>query len=244
MKSGWIKLYRQLTENDLWLLEPFTKGQAWVDLLLLANHKPSMMTIKNGKIISLERGDCGISILGLADRWQWSREKVKRFLSTLESKKQVSKKEVENRIIITILNYDTYQDVTVNVTVNESVNGHKQECKEIKNNNIKEIKENFNLFFNSYPLKIDEYKTFILYSTLINEKLVTQSELIKGVEGYNKYLSQNKQTLIQKPFNWLKNRGWTNDYELIIQEERKRKLPPKEKERKEEDAEYGYNPFS
>ena len=224
MKSGWIKLYRQLADNDLWLLEPFTKGQAWVDLLLLANHKPALMTIKNGKIISLERGDCGISILGLADRWQWSREKVKRFLNTLEREKQVSKKEVENRLIIKILNYDVFQDVTLNVTVNESVNesvnvtvnGHKQECKEVKNEkNEKNIyKEQFKIFWQKYPKKTDELKTYSAFYTVLNEKITTFEEIITGLEKYNSYITENNITpqYITSPVNWLQYRKWSDEY--------------------------------
>ena len=39
MNQGWIKLHRTLQDNKLWYSEPLTKGQAWVDLILLANHK-------------------------------------------------------------------------------------------------------------------------------------------------------------------------------------------------------------
>jgi hypothetical protein len=36
--NGWIKLHRKIVESPDWLSEPFTRGQAWVDLLLIANH--------------------------------------------------------------------------------------------------------------------------------------------------------------------------------------------------------------
>ena len=38
-KTGWISLYRSILNNDFWLSEKFTRGQAWVDLLLLAKYK-------------------------------------------------------------------------------------------------------------------------------------------------------------------------------------------------------------
>lgn len=31
--KGWVSIHRQLCENDLWLSEPFTRGQAWVDMI-------------------------------------------------------------------------------------------------------------------------------------------------------------------------------------------------------------------
>ena len=34
MSKGWIKLHRSMFDNDLWTAEPFTKGQAWIDLIV------------------------------------------------------------------------------------------------------------------------------------------------------------------------------------------------------------------
>lgn len=108
-----------------------------------------------------------------------------------------------------------------------------------------EIKEKFDEFFNVYPLKFDEYKTFILYSTLINEKTVTHEELIKGVESYKRYIDAKQQTEIKQPFNWLKDMSWKNNYDSVLEEERKRKVPLKEKESEGKDKNdgYRYNPF-
>ncbi|KKM27895.1 hypothetical protein LCGC14_1570130 [marine sediment metagenome] len=39
MHRGYIKLWRKLQNSSLWLDEKFTRGQAWVDLICLANHK-------------------------------------------------------------------------------------------------------------------------------------------------------------------------------------------------------------
>lgn len=113
MKDGFIKIYRAFIASDLWLKEPFTKGQAWVDLIALTNFKPGEMDVKNGTTIKLKRGQCGYSLKGLADRWSWSRAKVKRFFVTLKNAEMINFEEVENRYIVTVLNYRKYQDVTV-----------------------------------------------------------------------------------------------------------------------------------
>lgn len=55
--DGWIKLHRTLTMHELWTAEPFTRGQAWVDLLLLANHRPGHIR-KRGILVEVERGQC------------------------------------------------------------------------------------------------------------------------------------------------------------------------------------------
>lgn len=36
--SGWIKIHRDILYHEIWSDKPFSKGQAWIDLILLANH--------------------------------------------------------------------------------------------------------------------------------------------------------------------------------------------------------------
>lgn len=83
-KTGsYIKLDRGLKNNSLWLSEkPFTKGQAWVDLLMLAQGTEKHRSYR-GRQQKLERGNVYTSIYFLSDRWGWSRMKVYRFLEKL-----------------------------------------------------------------------------------------------------------------------------------------------------------------
>ena len=84
MEKGYIKLYRQLQANKLWLSEPFTRGQAWVDMLLLANHADGYIR-KRGVRVDIKRGQLGWSERKMAERWKWSRGKVRRFLNELKT---------------------------------------------------------------------------------------------------------------------------------------------------------------
>lgn len=106
---GWIKLDRKLLAHDLWTRKPFSYGQAWVDLLLLANHKEHKMPYK-GEMIVCQRGEVNRSISWLAERWGWSRKKARNFLNILESDEMVSTKVSTNCTTITIENYAFYQD--------------------------------------------------------------------------------------------------------------------------------------
>lgn len=107
--KGYIKLYRDISDNSLWLLEPFTKAQAWVDLLLLANYKQGLIVVKNGSLVAIKRGECGYSMKALSERWKWSRKKVAHFIKFLKNAEMIQQKIVENHSIITILNYEAYQ---------------------------------------------------------------------------------------------------------------------------------------
>lgn len=139
MKRGWIKLYRKLSDNKLWTSEPFTRGQAWADLLLLANHKEDFFYVRGNRVV-VERGQVGWSQLGLSKRWSWSRGKVKRFLNELEIDQQIVQQNNFVSSVITIINYEEYQgdgQQTVQQTDSErTADGQQTDInKKIKNDN-------------------------------------------------------------------------------------------------------------
>jgi hypothetical protein len=130
MADGWIRLHRQLAEHDLWKAEPFTHGQAWVDLLIMANWAPGFKVIR-GIRIDLDRGQLAASFRFLADRWQWSKGKVERFLSQLETDEQIGTQNNNVSQIITITNYDSYQtdeDTEQTGTQNSKKRGHRRDA--------------------------------------------------------------------------------------------------------------------
>lgn len=147
--EGWIKLYRAIQSNDLWTSEPFSRGQAWVDLLLSANHKESFFYKRGNKVI-VKRGQVGRSEVELSDRWKWSRTKVRKFLKDQEKEQQI--KIAKSRItqVLTIVNYDVYQEKeqqtgqqkdSKSTTEEQQKNIYKNEEKEKNVNNEKNKKE-------------------------------------------------------------------------------------------------------
>ena len=108
--EGWIKIHRQIIENEFYFSERFTKQQAWVDLLLLARHNSGLVTIR-GIDIKLNPGQLCYSQLSLSKRWQWDRKKVKKFLNQLKKREMVDIKISKVTTIITIKNWFSYQGV-------------------------------------------------------------------------------------------------------------------------------------
>jgi len=92
----------------MWLSEQFTRGQAWVDMLGLANHKSGYIR-KRGVRVELKRGHLGWSQRELADRWKWSRGKIIRFLNELESEHMIEQQKTNVTTLIYIVNYNNYQ---------------------------------------------------------------------------------------------------------------------------------------
>lgn len=82
--TGWIKLHRKITDHWLWEDKPFARGQAMIDLLILAGYNDQSKYI-DGNLETVERGSVVTSIRRLCDRWGWSNSKVVKFLKTLET---------------------------------------------------------------------------------------------------------------------------------------------------------------
>jgi len=140
---GYIKLHRQLQDCWIWKDEPFSKGQAWVDLLMLANHSENKMHF-DGKIITVERGQFVTSVLKLSERWKWSRKKTTSFLKLLESDGMVTTKGTTKGTTVTIVNWDNFQlSGTTEGTTEEhqrNIKGTSKEHQRNTNNNYKNDK--------------------------------------------------------------------------------------------------------
>lgn len=80
-RTSFFTVDRKLLESELWTSEPFSKGQAWVDLIGRASYKDTEQ-LKRGEIITTERE--------LASRWHWPNSKVHRFLGWLEAEGMIT----------------------------------------------------------------------------------------------------------------------------------------------------------
>ena len=131
--QGWIKIHRQLSGSKLWLEEPFTRGQAWLDLILLANHKDGWILVRGIKM-DIKRGQVGWSQVTLARRWRWSQGKVKRYLKLLENVEQIEQQKNNISLLITLKNYDKYQNNGEQTGMKRRANGEQTEPNNNDNN--------------------------------------------------------------------------------------------------------------
>lgn len=106
--DGWIKLYRKIAENPLYFAEPFTRMQAWIDMLIIANNEEGFIYVRGNKV-QIKRGQIGRNKDALAERWGWSRGKALRFLEELEKDGQIVQQKSRLITLISIVNYDIYQ---------------------------------------------------------------------------------------------------------------------------------------
>jgi len=106
--EGWVVLHRSIKSNWVWKDKPFSKGQAWIDLILRANHADKKV-IFDTEVIIVPRGSFITSEVKLSEDWGWSREKVRNFLKTLVNDEMITKKADNRKTTVTIVNYDVLQ---------------------------------------------------------------------------------------------------------------------------------------
>ena len=232
--TGWIKLHRKLQDCWIWLeKEPFDKRSAWVDLLLTANHSDKKILF-NGELITVKRGQILTSIRKLAERWKWSYDKTSRFLKLIESDGMLRKESDNCRTLLTIENYEVYQDVTCTdrtpisePTEHQQVNlpntcrtpvsepiSDKQECKEDKNekNDKKERKEPV-VYYPNDELLNNAFKEFLTMRNKIKKPLATKQALTRMMNKIEK-LSGGDNDLAIKILNQSTDHCWQDVYEL------------------------------
>jgi hypothetical protein len=207
--EGWIKLHRQLLESDVWTCEPFSRGQAWVDLLLLANHKNSFF-YKRGNKIDVKRGQLARSVVELSDRWKWSRSKVNKFLKDLEKEQQIIQQKTNVTQLVTLINYDEFQEKEQQIIQQKSSRSaaevqQKDTYKNVKNDN-NEKNDNNILKKKEILKKFDETSFTRTEETLKTNKSEIRKKLVEFLEVESLVPTfKNKQTgEILKHFrNWL-----------------------------------------
>ena len=141
MKEGWISIYRAIEEDPMYFAEPFTRMQAFIDLILITNHERTVF-FKRGIKITVERGQTVRSEDELALRWKWSRGKVRRFLLELENDTKIVQQKTRLCNCISIVNYDKYQlGGTTDSTTNDTTDSTTDST--TKNNNDNNILINY-----------------------------------------------------------------------------------------------------
>lgn len=139
--GGWIRLHRKI--QDHWLYEEkrkFSKFEAWIDMLMMANHKDNKFVLGN-ELVEVKRGQFVTSELKLMERWGWGKSKLRSFLEILEKDGMIVKISDRKKTTITICNYSVYQDVE---TENRPQTDHDQTDSRLSsdtNNNEKNDKE-------------------------------------------------------------------------------------------------------
>ena len=135
--KGFIMIDRSILEDDMYFSEKFTRMQAYMDLCLLAAFKSRTFYIRGNKV-ELQPMQVAKSVRDLADRWQWSVNKVRGYLYELEKGDYIDTQKTSVNQIITIKKYivvNTQNDTQINTQTNTQ-NDTQTDTTIRKNNNV------------------------------------------------------------------------------------------------------------
>lgn len=194
---GYIALYRSIKDNWLWDEKPFTRSQAWIDILLTVNHTEQQVVIKN-TVYTCKIGECLRSQDTWAKQWGWKRSEVRRFFRTLTDARMISLKNERKTTRLSVCNWDSYQP-------NPTLKRHSVGTQTTTNNNVNNEKEYSPLTKNLISVnKMEEPLTTEQGELLIDEFGLTKvNEILLAMENHKPLLSKNKSAYLTAR-NWLK----------------------------------------
>ena len=107
-ERGTFAIDRGLFDHPVFKDEPYTEREAWTWLIAEAAYRPRRRRVSS-LTVWLQRGELVASLRYIAERWQWSEPRVRRFLRRLETNAMIDLDTDAGITIITIKNYDKYQ---------------------------------------------------------------------------------------------------------------------------------------
>lgn len=129
MNKGWIKLYRSLKDSWLWQEDRyFSRAEAWIDILLMVNHADKKI-FSNGQLIVVKAGSVLTSLEQLSKRWNWSRDKVKKFLLTLSEDEMITFKTTSKNTLVTVDKWAFYQSSAEKNDIKTTTEQHQNDIK-------------------------------------------------------------------------------------------------------------------
>ncbi len=152
MDNGWIKLHRKLLENPF--AHKANSMALWVTLLLLANHKENKF-MWNGKILIIKEGQFITGRKELSKQTGIPATTIERILETLENGHQIGQQKTTKYRLITIVNWESHQNVDRKVDNKRTTNGQQTDT---NNKGENEKNERNNIADKNPPLPVKEIK--------------------------------------------------------------------------------------
>ena len=110
MAKGWIKLHRQIIDSAIWNIDtPHNERDAWIEIILLANHAPKVIYTRRHEKVEIGRGQFFTSIRKLSERFGWSKNRVRRYVDMLTDTHMIRVDGYADGTLITVENYAKFQ---------------------------------------------------------------------------------------------------------------------------------------
>lgn len=205
---GTVNIDRGLFEHDLFKNEPFTEREAWMWMIMEAAWKPRTKRVGNG-VFQLERGQLVSSVRFMAEAWKWSKSRVDRYLNRVSEMKMICVKSGTAASVITICNYDKFQNVPSSTGTPA---GHQRDTSGTneKKGVIKKEKNigDFGAFWSVVPKKVGKDRAAVAYEKALEK---TDAEtLINGMMAYAAERDGKDAQYTAHPAKWLSDGRWSD----------------------------------
>lgn len=242
MAKGLFLVGREMFDHPVVGIKKPHWFSAWVWLLGSAQWKAKDVEI-NGQTVWLSRGQLSFSVRFMAVKFGMSVKGVRIFLERLEREKMIYLGKQEDNTspkrgtakgkgqnIITICNYDTYQDyekyrAQLRATQGQGKGkvGAQRRTPEGIPEGIPDILGDANSFddwFSFYPKKTGKADAHKAYISEIKNKKVTHEKLMEGLKKYCAFIERDKTETkwIKGPAAWIRAGKYKDDYSEIIHE--------------------------
>ena len=194
--DGWLKLYRSILDSAVFQDAEILKVWIWL-LCNVAFEQHD--TICYGKVITIKPGQIATGRKKIAQCTDLNENKVYRALTTLKSLGNIEIKATNKYSIITVVNWDKYQDENVKRTSSEQQNNSRTTTDEQQNNskptqhkNGKNGKKEKNIYICSFFQSVwDEYpkklgKNKVTKSAMKQLEEAGEDTVMEAVRRYEK----------------------------------------------------------
>ena len=215
MSDGYIRLYRKTLTSDIWQMPPLY-FRVWTFLLMKANYEDSTMpdgfTIKRGQLVT--------SFRSLVQNLAWDdpetghfkaphHSTIQKILGYLSAQKMIIKKSSTLRTVITIINYDTYQQKNDDscTLISTPISTIKEYTRKERNNTWPLFAD----FWNLYPKKAGKKSAEKAWAKIkMTDSLFDEILSALKMQIENNWAGKDKQ-FIPHPATWLNGERWTDE---------------------------------
>lgn len=223
-EKGWISLHRKFLEWE-WF-DDNNMVKLFIYLLLKANHSEA-----THQGTTIKRGQLKTGLDKLHSETKITIQTLRTCLKRMEKTEEINMQVTNKYRIITICNYDTYQDSqqATNKQTNKQLTSNQQATNKqltANNNDNKDNNENndnklFNEFWDKYHLITGKQKTdkepTLKHWNKLND--ADRRKAIDNIENYTKSLSDKK--YCKKARTYLADKNFNDEFEIAVNGQKK-----------------------
>lgn len=221
-EGGFVVIHRKIFDNPL--LEDCDYFRAWAWLISEAAWKPRRVRIQSGRaleIVDLQRGQLTHSRRFMAKAWGWKEKRVRTFLNRLKTDRMIDLQTGPRQTVITICNYNTYQDVPshegpqTDPQTGQPWASHRPKEEQVNNKkDISPSKKNplgwpldaFERWYLRYPKKKDPKDARRAFDKVQAAGEISFDDLMSATDRYAASVRGKEPAFVKYPATWL-NKG-------------------------------------